>query len=338
MIRNSAVLMFYFFRTKLLLGQQRKAIRTFSLLIFLIFFVSCSGIIDDVRRASISPDGSQIIFDYNGKLYLMTNNGKQVTPVRVAIEKNEEAWGAFFAPDGKKVVYIVYRLLSEGGEIYSAFLTKRSRIRLTNNRFHEDSPSFSPDGSKIVFWRCHTFRSYSLGGYVWDNCDIYIMNADGSGEKRLTWQNYHFSLLSPPYFSKNGKEILYSADGQIFKVGVENSQSLKALTQRVSYHDSDPYFSPDGKKIVFISDRVKRFHYELWLMDADGSHAIQVTSNQPIERPYNRAPFFSSDGQKIFFLSDLRRDGKYSLWVVDVNDKKPHLITMFRKQMLTSKE
>ncbi len=47
--------------------------------------------------------------------------------------------------------------------------------RLTNNPAREANPSWSPDGSKIVFWSDRD-----------GNNEIYVMNANGTEQRRLT--------------------------------------------------------------------------------------------------------------------------------------------------------
>src|SRR5262249_44328859 len=75
----------------------------------------------------------------------------------------------------------------------------------------DSSPSFSPDGSEIVFARAHRYRPYSMGGWTWDDWDICTMKADGSRLQRVTQQKYYG--LSTPQFSRDGKSIIYSAMG-----------------------------------------------------------------------------------------------------------------------------
>ncbi len=312
-------------------GRDKRGLQLLCL-IFMMVNIGC-GIIDDVYRIAISPDGNQIVFDYKDKLYLMNIENKQISIIKGATQGEEQAWGASFSPDGKKLVYVVYTRLSEGGEIYSFSLNEGIRMRLTNNALHDDMPSFSPDGSKVAFWRYHTFRSYSMGGYVWDDADIYILNLNGNSEKRITTQNYDYYALGPPYFSPDGREILYSAEEDtIFTVDSEgHSAPVVLLAGDDDRVYTDPYFSPDGEKIVFISDRSKEFRYEVWLMDKDGTNITKITHNQPSIKPCNKNPIFSPDGRKIFFLSDLKRDGKYSMWSIDVDGKNLQLITHFRK-------
>ncbi len=56
------------------------------------------------------------------------------------------------------------------------------------------------------------------------------------------------------------------------------------------YHDVGPGFSPDGTRIVFTTDRnyVRQCCSELWSMDTDGSHILELTSNLTVGGCPNR--------------------------------------------------
>ena len=67
-------------------------------------------------------------------------------------------------------------------------------------------PAISPDGTKIVF-------ASQTGGYagagVHRSFEIYIMNADGTNRRRLTFDNF---FDSNPSFSPDGTKIIYASD------------------------------------------------------------------------------------------------------------------------------
>ncbi len=66
-------------------------------------------------------------------------------------------------------------------EIYVMSADGSHQRRLTRNATEDAYPSWSPDGTKIAFTRqCW----YSNGTSDWDE-EIYVMNADGSGQKRI---------------------------------------------------------------------------------------------------------------------------------------------------------
>jgi TolB protein len=69
--------------------------------------------------------------------------------------------------------------------------------RLTNTPAGNVDPSFSPDGSRIVFT---SFRD--------GNAEVYVMSADGSGQTRLTNDP---TPDSEPVFSPDGTKIAFQS-------------------------------------------------------------------------------------------------------------------------------
>ncbi|MCL4300863.1 MAG: PD40 domain-containing protein [Anaerolineae bacterium] len=91
------------------------------------------------------------------------------------------------------------------------------------------SPIFSPDGSKLAV-------SYRQD----DHWEIHVLNADGSGNVRLTETSY-----------------------------LTWAQQELSGQRPYSYNNAAPAWSPDGSQIAFLTDRSGQ--WEIWVMNADGS-------------------------------------------------------------------
>ncbi len=91
------------------------------------------------------------------------------------------------------------------------------------------SPIYSPDGTKVAL----TYDQH-------DHLEIHVMNADGSGRKRLT---------ETP-----------------LSIAVDAQLKGQAASQ---WNNAAPAWSPDGKQITFVTDRTGK--WEIWVMNADGS-------------------------------------------------------------------
>jgi len=70
-------------------------------------------------------------------------------------------------------------------------------VQLTNNTAPDQTPSWSPDGRKIVF---ASERD--------NDSEIYVMNADGSDQRRLTNQA---GDESHPHWSPDGQRIVFNS-------------------------------------------------------------------------------------------------------------------------------
>jgi Tol biopolymer transport system component len=96
-----------------------------------------------------------------------------------------------------------------------------------------------------------------------------------------------------------------------------DGSGVRRLTHTPGY-DGGAFFSPDGKKIVYrahhprdaelasfqgllAEQKVRPTRLEIWVMDADGANARQVTDNGAA----NFAPYFHPDGKRILFASNL---------------------------------
>jgi Tol biopolymer transport system component len=97
---------------------------------------------------------------------------------------------------------------------------------------------------------------------------------------------------------------------------VDDPVKLLAST-RIDYN---PQFSPDGKRIAFHSTRSGRS--EIWVADADGSNAYQLTS---MGAPVTGSPRWSPDGRQLAF--DSNAEGNYEVYVVDAAGSTPRRLT-----------
>jgi Tol biopolymer transport system component len=286
----------------------------------------------------VSPDGQQIVFSAtDGNLYLLYLETSRV----VQLTQTKSEGMPSFSPDGKSIVYVG---TSKGGThqcVFTRSLDGRQSRQLTTGNVHDSSPSYSPGGSEIVFARADRHRRYSMGGWTWDDWDVYIMKADGTQVRRITGQKYY--NLSTPWFSGGGKSVVYAAFADrrqhdlcpvLFEVDCAGNRPPLLLSRdrdtsvRCGAWASEPRLSNDGEHIVFISDRLTSYHYDVMVMDRDGSHPrpLGVTS---VSR-YNCAPAFLPDGKEIIFLARTREsfsgDAIFSLWQVDVTGNNPRLI------------
>ncbi len=121
-------------------------------------------------------------------------------------------------------------------------------VNLTPDSDANDAlPDFSPDGRRIVF------RSTRDG-----NKEIYLMNADGTGLRRLTETQ---ATNTMPSFSSSGDRIAFVStrhgDYEIYVLDLDDDGSpgeVRRITNSPG-RDMHPKFSPDDRWLLFASQR-----------------------------------------------------------------------------------
>jgi Tol biopolymer transport system component len=174
-------------------------------------------------------------------------------------------------------------------------------IRLTDESGADGFADWSPDGERIAF-------ASSRDG----NCEIYVMNADGSDQVNLT--NSEFDELYPSW-SPDGTRIVFASTeaggAELFVLDVV-SQERTQITRDGLLHNY-PDWSPDGETIIFTGgtqpagpDTV----HDIYEIPAAGGPPVALT----VQTELLSAPKWSPDGSHIAYLN---HDGPLQVWTVD---------------------
>jgi Tol biopolymer transport system component len=165
------------------------------------------------------------------------------------------------------------------------------------------SPTFSPNGKRLAF------EGGSSEFYV----DIYVMNADGSGPKRITQEPTFDSMGS---WSPDGTRIVFSRveitsmfvsaspsarsnrdssdENGIYTIRVDGT-GLRRLTDKA--HDEYPAWSPDEETIAF--GRLTKHAGWIYTVNPGGGGLSKLTD--PPRESWDSQPSWSPDGTKIAF-------------------------------------
>ena len=223
-------------------------------------------------QPSWSPDVGKIAFvsDRNGgndQIYVMDSNGKNVKRLTNGAFDRQPAW----SKDGQTIAYHGYEDEDWVGEvnfkIYLIAPDGTNRRKLAGDIPSWDiEPAWSPDSQRIAF--------VSSREDEWD--EIYVMDADGTNQKRLT---HNMVSDSQPAWSPDGSKIaFYSVQEEDFVMSVMNADGTnrRNLTEEVLDGRTrlifNPAWSPDGRTIAYYSAIRGLNGGRIHLMTADGEH------------------------------------------------------------------
>jgi Tol biopolymer transport system component len=176
-----------------------------------------------------------------------------------------------WAPDGKRIVM-------EHGKGLGLLDLRTGKIRQLTNRANL-WPSFSPDGTSIVFWQ----STASHGESLW------IVDANGRHPRYVA----HGDGGIDPVFSPDGTQIAMLRKGALFVVSVDGSGRTPLVKQSFGTAGKLDW-SPDGSRILFHDDRDR-----LFTIRPDGTGLTELARGRPL-----CAESFSPDGTKLLVLGN----------------------------------
>lgn len=309
----------------------------FTSLVILFLYTSCSN------SGKISNSGNAVADTLRYPEETHLKNIRQLT----FGGDNAEAYWSF---DGKYLVFqrtnakegipcdqIYVGKLPKAGEPFQYKLVSTGKGRTT-------CPFFTKDGKHVIYASTH------LGGescppapdrakygnkYIWplyDSYDIFMADLDGKIVKQLTHSKGYDAEAT---LSPDGKQMLYTSDKDgdidLYIMNLETGAE-KRVTNMLGY-DGGAWFSPDGTKLIWRASRpkteaeIKEYkellaenlvaptNMEVWVANADGSNAHQVTAYGQA----NWAPAYMPDSKRIIFASnhEYKRGFPFNLYTIN---------------------
>jgi Tol biopolymer transport system component len=214
---------------------------------------------------ALSPDGSLVAYFTEKDFYsvdLWLADGKTGKPMhrilKSGISSNYETYRfinsqANWSPDGKYLAFAAKRGPRDEILVVDAARNRTvDRIKLKLSGV--TTPAWSPDGQQLVFT-----------GYDGGLSDLFVVNRDGSGLRRLTQDKY---ADLHPVWSPDGKTIAFATDrgpdtdfrtlatGN-FRIALYDlgNGGIRVLDKMERGKNVSPQWSPDGRSIAFVSDR-----------------------------------------------------------------------------------
>jgi Tol biopolymer transport system component len=196
------------------------------------------------------------------------------------------------------------------GQIYAVNPDGTGLVQLTHARSFAGDPSWSPDGTQIVFEKPYKDRQV-----------LWLMDADGSNKHMIADQppnTYSFSAV----FTPDGTHVVYTRcrlfeirpgdrafTCRIFSIATDGTDRVGITTTDppLEVFDFEPMVSSDGSTIVFTrhNQNYDGIIGQLYTMDIDGSNQLPITA------PRYEAWYadWSPDDTHIVFTSNSNRYG-----------------------------
>ena len=270
---------------------------------------------DDGARLSIN--GAEVLDEWHGGPgYYVVDRYLETVDLTLYLEYYEY-YGDQYAritwkqiPDPVLPVQRILYISNRDGddEIFVADANGSNPRQLTRNTYPDRDPAWSPDGKWIVF-----AADPDNDG----NLDLYVMNADGSNSRFLTY------LGGQPRWSPDGSRIVFvhwaSEDDQhLWLINADGSDEHPLTEGQAT--DYNPDWSPDGSQIVFESYR--NGNAEVYVIAADGSNLRNI-SNSP--DTWEGTPAWSPDGKTIAFASS--RDDNTDIYIMNTDGDDVRRVT-----------
>jgi len=248
------------------------------------------------------------------ELYIMNPDGSNVQ--RITYNRFLEAQPDV-SPDGKRIIFSIHlspgrvKETDPGWEIAVMDINGKNLRILTNNSWMDFGAHWNHDGTKIVFVSDSAHRTAEdIEKGVLPRYDIYVMNADGSGLKQLTFAKPGEINADPSFSFEEPERILYihseglsgyfdmymmDVDGENKKLVLRHDEKLLAI--------HDPMFSPDGSEIIF-SGKVRELDAgepinNIFILNSEGK-LRRITED---DGESDVLPQFSPDGKMLCYFT-----------------------------------
>ena len=258
-----------------------------------------------------SPDGSKIAFNrkngFRTDICVINADGTNLVTLTSANPQleNSESFSPSWSPDGSKLAFASNWNGQRKFEIWVMNANGTGLVQLTTSvqlgsdgggpLFSNDAtPAWSPDGSRIAF-------SSTRDGL--SDTELYVMNADGSNQTRLTDNT---ADDRNPTWSPDSQRIAFDRNATA-DIGINIINRDGTNLVNVTHDAFDPSWSPDGAKFV-CTGFDSSFEIAIFTINADGTNRTKITNNNFSARASSWAPP-SSPPIPTFTISGVIKDG-----------------------------
>lgn len=213
-------------------------------------------------------------------------------------------------------------------DIYSLNEKTGAMKRLTNAKGYDAESAYSPDGQWIIFTSMRSAYSRQLNATEKAAlekdpslfADIYIMKADGTGQKQLTTE---WGYDGGPFFTADGQRIVWRHFDETGLYADIWTMTLdgKDMRQVTSFGAMSwsPYQHPSGEYFIFSSNKLGFENFELFMVDSAGrKEPVRVTYTDG----FDSLPVFTPDGKQLSWTSTRSGGEEGQIFLAQWNHEK----------------
>ena len=239
----------------------------------LLAFAGCGGSTKNTIPPPPVQQSFALLSEAPGGLFQPTLGNLNGTPFK-AFGQASNIWSIASSPNGKKVAFDMNP--NSQWDIYVSDSDGSHLVQITNDADSDYEPTFSADGSKVIF-TSYRGNSGSFG------FDIMTANSDGTGLTDLTPNSaldHRFAVFSP-----DGTKIAFSAFDSVnvnWGIWMMNADGtgLQNVLRDTNY---DAYalpitFDPSGTKIFYSGVTIDPTTVDIYSVNVDGSNVQKLTN------------------------------------------------------------
>jgi len=217
------------------------------------------------------------------------------------------------SPDGKRIAFISMRDRA-GGDIYVMNTDGTNVVRHTFGPGAFRTPSWSKDGKQLVFSSTRDGATPDAGNLA--DYEVYVMNADGTGIKRLTDNDY---ADNQAVWSPDGRRIAFLSGrdhqgtfaNDLYVMNVDGTNVTRVTEQPGAL--LSPSWDPRSRRIAFSLDDDGP-NGGIYVVSLDTFGQTRVTTRQ---FSLDNGPSWSPDGNQLAYSCEVL--GSAQLCVVNAD-------------------
>ncbi len=196
--------------------------------------------------------------------------------------------------------YQIFKMQSDGSRLKN----------LSNNKYNDENPRWSPDGSWIAF-------DSDRGG----DKNIFIMKPDGNEHVKITANR---ATDMQPTWMPDSRRLVFESNrterGDLYLIDIDERKPKVLFATNKAGHNGGADVSPDGSKVVYMSNRF--IGWDIFLGDIRGDAGKPVATEGG-----NCKPAWSPDGNLIAWVNHSRFNPVTDIWLMKADGSEKRNLT-----------